>query len=107
MTTTTILEICLTESYPEALEHSGVSYSMYIAIRRDRRFPALTTLSRRNMEVRVAVLREVSQNPRGDYRSAAHALGLPVTRAWKIFADYMLHDPAVRQMVSRCNIVPV
>ena len=104
MEISTVLHVCLTEAYPTALEKCGISYSLYLAIRRERRIPTHSNLARRNMKFRQDVLKVVREHPHYAYREVAAALNVSMSRVWKVFTDYMLHDETVRMRIARCNV---
>jgi hypothetical protein len=102
-----VVALCLSEPYPTALSILGISYTTYLAVRRENRFPPRNNLARRNMELRTSVFALVRENPTWTYRRVAVALGVSLPRVWKVFAEYMLHDSNVRALVCRTGIGPM
>lgn len=104
MSASSIVQVCLSSSYPQALEQCGISYTTYLAVRRDHRFPPRNNLARRNMKLRQDVLDTARRHPDYTYREVAAALMISLPRVWKIFTDYMLHDEEVRRRIARTKV---
>lgn len=104
VSTMQIVENCLSESYPMVLEQWGLSFTTYLAVRRQRKFPPRNNLIRRNMEVRRRVLEAVHRHPEWNYRDVAAELTLSLPCVWKIFTDYMLHDENIRLRISKIQV---
>lgn len=104
MSTNSVVTICLTKSYPVALEECGISYTTYLAVRRERRFPPRNNLARRNMKLRKQILDTVRRHPQFSYRDVAEELTISLPRVWKIFTDYMLHNEEVRLRIARAKV---
>ncbi len=102
-----IVSLCVAEPYPVVLTQLGISYSTYLAVRRENRFPPRNNLARRNMALRESVFAVVREHPAWTYRHVALTLRVSLSRVWKVYADYMLHDPDVRVLVSRSGICPM
>ncbi len=104
MSTNTILQLCLSQPYPVVLEKCGISYSWYLATRREHRYPPRNNNTRRDMTFRQQVLDIVRRHPDYSYRDVAKKMVVPLPRVWKVFTDYMFHDDEVRYRVSKGNI---
>ena len=104
MSTSTILELCLTHPYPVVLEKCGISYTTYLAARREHRYPPRNNNARRNMTFRQQVFDIVRRHPEYSYRDVAEKLLVPLPRVWKVFTDYMFHDDDVRYRIAQRNV---
>jgi len=104
MSTIEVVETCLNEPYPVVLEQLGLSFTAYLAIRRERKFPPRNNFARRNMKVRQQILEMVHRYPELSYREVALKMMLPLSVVWKVFTDYMLHDEEMRRRISKANI---
>ena len=104
MSANRVIEACLSQPYPAALEEFGLSYTAYCAVRRQRRFPPRNNFKNRNMKMRQDIMDAVRLHPEWTYSQVAISLALPVPAVWKVFTEYLLHDAGIRKLISRARI---